>query len=246
MAQFSDDLYVGTAFIGGSNVSAGPAPMTMGVGPVGRVYCFDVVALTKQAAQLAASANPGSGASFTLIAGTGVTSRVRSDGTTEYVLDTPRNVSIAAAGANTATYLVTGYDQYGQKMSETFAAPSTSTVSGKKAFKTVISVTNNNATAGTNGLTVGYGDTLGLPLRVTDAAYVTRVGWNNVLAEDAGTFTKADVTDPATTSTGDVRGTYLPSEANNGSKRLVIVFALPALAVGPSATRVGAAGVTQV
>jgi hypothetical protein len=49
----------------------------------------------------------------------------------------------------------------------------------------------------------------------------------------------------ATTTTGDVRGTYLPSSAPDGVKRLVMTIALPAIAVGPNATRIGALGVNQ-
>lgn len=246
MPHMSDDIYLGTAFIGGSNVSSGPSPMTLGVGPLGRVYVWDTVPLTLQTAGLASSQNPTSGSSFTLTAGTGVTSRVRaSDGVTEYVLDVPRCVTITAAGANTATYTITGYDQYGQRMTQTPAAPSTSTVATTKAFKTIVSVTNANATAGTNGITVGFNDKLGLPLRVTDVVYVVAVKWNATLADNAGTFVAADTTDPATASTTDVRGCYTPSSAADGTKRLVMLIALPALASGPTATRVGAVGVTQ-
>jgi phosphate-selective porin len=118
-------------------------------------------------------------------------------------------------------------------------------VATTKAFKTVISVTNANATAGTNGLEVGFNDKFGLPLRVTDAAYVVNVKWNATLAADAGTFVAADTTSPATASTTDVRGCFTPSSAANGTKRLVMLIALPALACGPNATRVGAVGVTQ-
>jgi len=245
MPAFGDDLYLGTAQIP-STSSGNPAPMTQGVGPLGRVYVFDVVPVTLQTAGLATSQNPTSGASFTLTAGTGTTLRVRPDGTNEIVLDTPRCVTITATGANTATYLVSGYDVYGQHMSALLAAPSTSTVATTKAFKTVTSVTNANATAGTNNLTVGFNDKLGLPLRVTDVGYVTSVKWAATLAADAGTFVAADTTSPATTSTTDVRGCYTPSSAANGTRRLVMTIALPALAVGPDATRVGAVGVTQV
>jgi len=244
MPQFGDDIYLGPAFAGGS-ASGGPSPMERGVGPTGRVYVFDVVPLTLQTAGLASSQNPTSGSSFTLTAGTGVTSRVRADGTTEYVLDTPRCVTITAAGANTATYTVTGYDVYGQRMTATVAAPSTSTVATTKAFKTVISVTNANATAGTNGLTVGFNDKLGIPVRVPDVGYITSVKWAAALAQDAGTAVAADSTDPATASTTDVRGCYTPSSAANGTRRLVMTIALPALAAGPDATRIGAFGVTQ-
>ena len=242
--QISDDLYLGAALI--PSVSDGPSPMTRGVGPMGRVYIFDVAPVTLQTAGLATSANPGSGAAFTLAAGTGVTSRVRAAGTTEFVLDTPRCVTVTATGANTATYTILGYDQYGQSMSATIAAPSTSTVATTKAFKTVVSVTNANATAGTNGLTVGFNDKLGLPVRVTDVGYVTSVKYNATLAADAGTFVAADTTSPATVSTTDVRGCYTPSGACNGTKRLVMTIALPAIACGPNATRIGVAGVDQV
>jgi hypothetical protein len=53
------------------------------------------------------------------------------------------------------------------------------------------------------------------------------------------------MTTPATSTTGDVRGTYVPSTATNGVKRLVVVIALPGIAAGPNATRTGALGVTQ-
>lgn len=244
--QVSDDLYLGTALIPSVSDPANPSPMSQGVGPMGRVYIWDTTPVTLQAAGLATSQNPGSGASFSLTAGTGVTVRQRADGTNEYVLDVPRCVTITATGANTATYLVRGYDQYGQFMSQLLAAPSTSTVATTKAFKTVISVTNANATAGTNGLTVGFNDKLGLPVRVTDVGYVTSVKYNATLAQDAGTFVAADTTSPATTSTTDVRGCYTPSSACNGTKRLVMTIALPAIAAGPSATRIGAVGVDQV
>jgi hypothetical protein len=112
-----------------------------------------------------------------------------------------------------------------------------------KAFKSVTQIAIDDLTAG--NVNAGFTDTLGLPVRVTDAGYVVSVKWNNTLADDAGTFTAADTTSPATTTTNDVRGTYVPSSAADGVKRLVMAIALPALAVGPNATRVGALGVDQ-
>lgn len=246
MPQFSDDLYLGSAptlIVGPDSVNN---PSGTGIGPMGRVFIWDAVPLTLQASGLATSQNPGSGASFTLTAGTGVTTVVDANGVTRFVLDVPRCVTVTATGVNTATYLISGYDVYGQAMSQLIAAPSTSTVATTKAFKSVISVTNANATAGTNGLTVGFNDKLGIPVRVTNAVYVVGVSWNSTLARDAGTFVAADTTDPATTSTTDVRGCYTLSSAADGSKRLVMTIALPAIACGPNATRVGALGVTQV
>lgn len=244
--RIGDDLFMGAAYGPNPSGDGNPSFMADGVGPMGRVYIWDCVPLTLQVAGLAASANPGSGASFTLAAGTGVTARTRADGTVEYVLDVPRSVTIKATGANTATYRVSGYDVYGQPMTENLAAPSTSTVATDKAFKTVVSVTNINATAGTNGLEVGFNDKLGIPVRVPNAVYVIAAKWDSTLADDAGTFVAADATSPATTTTNDVRGVYTPSSAANGVKRLMMAIAMPALAVGPNATRVGAFGVTQV
>jgi hypothetical protein len=139
-------------------------------------------------------------------------------------------------------FTVTGYDNYGQELSEAITSVAGSTVTGKKAFFQILSVSVAGATG--TAVTVGTSDVLGIPVRVSDAAYIARVGWNNVLAEDTGTFVKADSA-TANTTTGDVRGTYTPSEALNGTKRLVMGILLPGLAVGPNATRAGALGVNQ-
>jgi hypothetical protein len=143
---------------------------------------------------------------------------------------------------------VSGYDYYGQAMTEviTSSASVSTAVNGKKAFYQIASI----ATAGATGTTITAGttDILGIPLRVFDAGYVVRVGWNNTLANDSGgnsAFVAADMTTPATSTTGDVRGTYVPSTASNGIKRLVIVIGLPSIAAGPNATRTGVLGVTQ-
>lgn len=241
--HFSDDLRIGPVQLPNADTS-NPSPMSLGVGPVGRVYIFDVVPVTLQAAGIAASQTPGAAGNLTLTAGTGTTSVLRSDGATVVQLDTPRCVTITAAGANTAIPTVYGYDQYGQPMSQTLAAPSTSTVTTTKAFFQISRIAV-SAAAG-SALTAGFNDKLGLPLRVTDVGYVSSVKWAATLAADAGTFVAADTTSPATVSTTDVRGCYTPSSAANGSRRLVLQIALPALAVGPNATRVGAAGVDQV
>lgn len=147
-------------------------------------------------------------------------------------------------GVAPVAFTVSGYDYYGQAMSEaiTSSASVSTAVNGKKAFYQISSI----AVAGATGtaITIGTTDILGIPVRVTDAGYIARAGYNNTLAEDAGTFAAA-ATATATTTTGDVRGTYVPSAATDGIKRLVIGILLPAIAVGPNAIRVGALGVTQ-
>jgi len=246
--QLSDDIFLGPAYAGANSPgTTAPGPIEeLGVGPMGRVYLFDVVPLTLQLAGLASGTqNPGIGGSFVLSAGTGVTAAIDAFGVTRYTLDTPRVVTITATGANTATYKISGYDQYGQPMSQTVAAPTTSTVSTTKAFKQVISVTNANATAGTNNLTVGYGDTIGLPFRLLSRDYVVP-GNFSATAIALSAFTAADVTSPATVSTGDVRGTVTLPSAADGVKRLVVCMGIPGIGCGPNATRIGAYGVTQV
>ncbi len=245
--QISDDIMLGPAFAGGPGVNSdGPSKMELGMGPMGRVYVYDITPAALAANNIATTQNPGSGASFTLTAGAGVTAVTLADGTTGYQLDVPRAVRAVAAGANTATYTISGYDVYGQRMTQTIAAPSTSTVTTTKAFKTITSITNANAAATTNGVTIGTTDVFGLPVRVTNVAYVLNVKWDSTLAANAGTFVAAVTTDPATASTGDVRGTYLQAgSASDGTRRLVMAIAVPAIGCGPNATRVGAYGVTQ-
>jgi hypothetical protein len=244
MPQFSDDLFLGTAVSGAVNTD-GPSPVDVGVGPMGRVYLFDVVPTVIPVAGLSTAAAVGSGASLVLKTATGITSRVRADGTTEYVFDVPRSCSVTAAGANTATYTITGYDQYGQRMSQTIAAPSTSTVNTTKMFKTIISITNANATIAGSNISASFGDLIGLPIRMIARDY--SVGCNfNATAVALTAITVADVTSPATTATTDVRGYVTLPTASDSTKRLIVAIGVPAIAAGPNATRIGAYGVTQV
>lgn len=321
-------------YASGNALLGDPAPMSLGVGPLGRTYVFDTIPQTLQAANIAASQTPTTAGSLTLTAGTSAKSVVRTDGTTVIQLDVPRAVQVVTSTAvastlagvaitgtggqisftsqaglvsgqyltisgtyggtgsitgysNPTTYILTavtsttatltttagvavvttsgtptgltytlgvapvtatisGYDYYGQAMTQAITTSSSisTAVNSTKAFYQISSVTVSAATG--TALTVGTTDILGLPVRVIDAGYVVHAGWNNALADNAGTFVSADTTSPATSTTGDVRGTFLPaSTATNGSRRLVMTIAVPAIAVGPNSTRVGALGVTQ-
>ena len=221
-----------------------PSPMDLGIGPVGRVYVWDVMPQALVANNIATAQTTSS--TITLTAGTSVKSVVRADGTTVLQLDCPRAVSIVS-GTGTLTnrnVTISGYDYYGQAMSEVIATGTvqSTTVPGKKAFFQISSATISGALGAT--IAVGTTDVLGIPVRVFNAAYIVSVKSNNTLAQDAGTFVAAD-TATATTTTGDVRGTYVPATASNGIVRTVMTISLPGIAVGPNATRVGALGVTQ-
>jgi hypothetical protein len=309
-----------------------PSPMSLGIGPLGRIYVWDVVPQAAVANNIAASQTPTTAGSLTLTAGTSVKSVTTTSGTTALSVDMPRGVSVTTATAavatlssvviantsggitftsqaglvtgqrltisgtlggtgtitgytNPTTYILTavtstsatltttagaavvttagtptgltytlgvapvtvtvsGFDVYGQAMSEaiTSSAAVSTAVSGLKAFYLITSVTVSGATG--TALTVGTTNVLGIPVRVANIAYVASVKSNNTLAQDAGTFVASD-TNTATTTTGDVRGTYTPATASNGIVRTVMAVLLPAIAVGPNATRVGALGVTQ-
>ena len=221
-----------------------PAPMDLGIGPLGRIYVWDVVPQALVANNIATAQT--TSASIALTAGTSVKSVTTAGGVTVLQLDCPRAVSIVS-GTGTLTnrnVTITGYDYYGQLMSEVIATGTvqSTTVKGKKAFFQIVSASISGALGAT--IAVGTTDILGIPVRVANVAYVASVKSNSTLAQDAGTFVAADTT-TATTTTGDVRGTYVPATASDGIVRTVMGVLLPGIAVGPNATRVGALGVTQ-
>ena len=234
-----------TMYANGNALLGDPSPMDLGVGPLGRIYVWDTIPQALVANNIAATQTPAAAGAITLTAGTSVKSVVTLNGTV-LQLDVPRAVSVTtgAGSPTTRNFTVSGYDYYGQAMSEVIASSGTAStaVNGKKAFYQISGITVSGGTV--VAITIGTTDILGIPVRVTDAGYIARAGYNNTLAEDAGTFAAA-ATATATTTTGDVRGTYVPSAATDGIKRLVMGILLPAIAVGPNATRVGALGVTQ-
>jgi hypothetical protein len=231
-----------TMYANGNALLQDPSAMDLGIGPLGRIFVWDVIpqaAVTNNvaASQAATTANQ----ALTLTAGTSAKSTTTAGGVAVIQLDVPRAIKVNCSTTARA-FTVSGYDYYGQAMSEiiTVAVAGTA-VTGKKAFYQVSGATiAGSATA----CVIGTSDKLGIPVRVTNVAYVASVKSNDTLAQDAGTFVAAD-TATATTSTGDVRGTYAPATASDGLVRTVMGILLPGIAVGPNSTRVGALGVTQ-
>ena len=140
------------------------------------------------------------------------------------IMDVPRNISGVVTHSTTTvamTVLITGTDENGMAMSEllTFAATATSiAAAGKKAFKTVTAIAITAvADAEANTLNMGWGDVLGLPYLLTQKNAVTYL--MDGIPQVTGTITAGVTTDPATTITGDVRGTILPATATNGTRR---------------------------
>ena len=144
-----------------------------------------------------------------------------------------RNITISTTTTSaTGTLTVRGFDVHAQAMSETLTVATTvpGTVSGKKAFKYVLSVTPNYTDA-TGTYSVGVGDVYGLPFRMDRYEYL-QYCWAGINNVNQTGFVAADLTNPATATTGDVRGTInvatiTNGTASNGVRRLWVLQTLP-------------------
>jgi hypothetical protein len=165
------------------------------------------------------------------------------------VLDKPRNITVAVTHGSSIvamTILVSGLDENNVAMSEllTITATGTSkTAAGKKAFKKVTSIAITSASDATaNTLDLGWGDVLGLQYLLTDKNYVIYL--MDGVPQATGTIVAAVTTSPATTTTGDVRGTITPATATNGTRKYAAwMIGVPVADRSDSAT--SAYGVTQ-
>jgi hypothetical protein len=138
-------------------------------------------------------------------------------------LDVPRNIVIDSGGADTAVLTITGTDEYGNTIVESITLNGTTAVAGKKAFKTVTSVESSGTIS--NDAFVGTGDVLGLPVFLPETGYLLKELEDGADAS-AGTLV-AGVSTTATATTGDVRGTYDPNSAADGSKVFTLIAAIP-------------------
>jgi hypothetical protein len=247
--QISDDIMLGPVFIGGpGRNTSGPSAMELGVGPLGRCYCFDAVPAasntTSSQNEICTTANLPTGALVLTANGTTTLAGTDNNGNAIVILDCERTVAIySAADLSSKTMTISGYDRYGQPVSQAITCPNATTVQTTKTFKSIKSVSSSGAIA--SACVVGIGTGIGLPYRLTDLGYVMTATYNQTAIVVSSTLVKvADTTATATTSTADVRG-YVITGQTDGTKRLVVNYMLPALASGPNATRIGAAGVTQ-
>ena len=133
-------------------------------------------------------------------------------------LDVPRNV--VGAWTNNSNVVVTGKDVYGRTVVESVTGAAAFT--GKKAFKTITSIT---SSAAITSATFGWGDVLGLPVWLPSTGLVIKELQDGA-APTAGTVV-AGVTSTATATTGDVRGTYDPNAACDGSKSFGLIAMVP-------------------
>lgn len=153
-----------------------------------------------------------------------------------------RNVRITSGGNDSGiTFKVAGYDVYGYPMTETITGANAGVASGKKAFKWVVSITPSAAVAST--ASAGTGDVYGFPLRADSFGYCWIIWAGNTVTASTG-FTAADTTNPATSTTGDPRGTYAVQSASNGTNRLEIGMTLNITALNQVPLSNGVFGIT--
>ena len=141
------------------------------------------------------------------------------------------------AGDTTQTLTTRGFDVYNQPMSEVITLNGTTPVSGKKAFKYILSIT---PSANTGAISVGTLDIFGLPLLAAGTSVAIAfppitIYWAGVNITAVVGFTIADATSPATGTTGDVRGTYAVQSASDGTKELYISQYVMPWNIGPTA-----------
>jgi hypothetical protein len=126
-------------------------------------------------------------------------------------------VNSAASGGGVV--IVRGYDAYGVPMSENITIPATTTpVVGNKAFKYVASITPQFTSA--NTYSAGPSNVAGINLRSTLWEY-TSIFYNGSFTTTNAGWTPAATTNPATATTGDVRGTV---NSNSGTAPLNVPF----------------------
>jgi len=221
MPQFSDDLFLGSApsYVGTNATSnlGNPSPMSLGFGPMGRVYLYDTNPYAATTAAVLAAKTPTGATTYSgtqLASGTGGTTQViRTDGTTVTQLDVPRAVAVTtASGSPTNSQVtVTGYDYYGNAMTEiiqTGTVASTQT-KGRKAFFQIYSIAFSAAT--TVAVSVDTTTTLGLPCRISDEAYIVDPGFTGSTAVDNGTLAYAFYSNTTTYSVQAVTGWTIAS-----------------------------------
>jgi hypothetical protein len=182
-----------TAITAGASITVSPAPAVSGTGTIALTNRFNPNAY-------GASGPPSS------------LSKLASAGSARIVIPevgNARGVGVTGvAGGTGGPILIQGLDLFGAQQSEIIQAPAAATtVWGKKTYSLFISATPQFTDASHN-YTVCESDLIGLPVSVLDAGSIVAVTFGGT-AEVAGTgytIVPADLTNPATTTTGDPRG----------------------------------------
>jgi hypothetical protein len=138
-----------------------------------------------------------------------------------------RCVSITSAASSTGgNFLISGADIYGYPMTQLLTVPAgAGTTNSTKAFRFIYSVTPQFTDA--HNYSVGTADIFGIPLLMSHAEDLS-VFWGtpaSLQTQAQGTYT-VGVTTTATSTTGDVRGTWASSSVSDGTKRLAMYLSI--------------------
>jgi hypothetical protein len=148
--------------------------------------------------------------------------------TSTYVNEVPRNVTINSSASETLTFVVRGFDVFGNAMREDLAMSAATAVVGAKAFARVTDVRTTGTPSG--NISVGVGSVLGSNVHIPSAGHVVRALVNNATEGTAGTVTAGlSPLSAATASNADVRGTYTPhsSLVPDGTRAYKLLALIP-------------------
>ncbi len=176
-----------------------------------------------------------SGTTFTLTAGSGTSLvTIPPVGGTQYIdLGGARVLQAVGRSASAAAtaIVINGLEEMvlsdgtlgaGAAMSEQITGPVGNGVSvlGNKAFRYIAYPNGVRASGNTvSSVEIGIVDRVGFPIAVRDGGDID-IFWNGVPITVSTGLTLADTTSPATTTTGDVRGTWPLASAAQGTRRL--------------------------
>jgi len=228
MTHFSDAIRNGAA---GLPPDTRQTPGTLSGAPgvqLTPVYVYTITPATGSTTALATTISSAAG-TLTLSAGTGIgttsTTITTSTGTRTVIdLGVQRAVTISGdTGVTVADFTVNGYDHWQVPVTATLSGPSGfTTVTTTKTFRYIYSISVGGNTG--SGVTIGTADTFGFRYRANEFGEV-QLNWGNTGITATTGFTAAVTTDPATATTGDVRGTYAVQSAANGVKKLTVWIA---------------------
>lgn len=132
-------------------------------------------------------------------------------------------VITTSSSGDGGTWSIAGRDMYGFKMTESLSVTGSSAgVISQKAFKYISAITASTTITST-GITVGVSSVFGLPIVATYSGVDTAIrliATSSLVGQNSSGAITVASTATATSTTGDVRGTYGSSTAVSGTLRL--------------------------
>lgn len=154
-----------------------------------------------------------------------------------------RAVRLVSGGNDSGiTFTISGWDMYGFPMTETITGANAGTANGLKAWKYISGITHTGSVATT--LTIGTQDVIGIPFQTLRFGRLDLCFNNGWVTANTG-FVVGVVTTPATSTTGDVRGTYALQSASDGTKTLQMYVTIPPAVLNTVNGAASVYGVTQ-